>query len=461
MCTTDGVRIPLIAVADTDEIACTQGETVRVLFVTDNFPPETNAAASRVYERALYWVEAGHGVTVITCQPNFPFGKPYDGYRNRWLQVEQVNGIRVVRVKSYMAPNEGRIRRTLDFISFGISATVFGSFESRPDVVVATSPQFFSAIAGWLLSVVKRRPFVFELGDLWPASIKAVGVCRDGAALRAIEAVELFLYRRSAAVIALTEAFKKDLVGRSIPEEKVHVVRNGADLKRFRPQPRDERLADDLGLSGKFVVGYIGTHGMAHGMDKLLDLIESLEDRPDIRFLFVGAGAAKAKMVRDAEIRGLDNVVFVDSQPKTRIARYWSLCDVALVPLADRPVFSTVIPSKLFETMAMGVPVLFFGPRGEASSIVEDEGTGVVVAPPTVPVAAASLRRFADDPAFHGSMAAAALEASRSHSRALQAQQVLEVLSNAVEPHAGTAEAGRSERAMGFADDADAIHGEV
>jgi hypothetical protein len=152
---------------------------MHVLFLTENFPPETNAAATRVYERACYWIEAGHQVTVMTCAPNFPHGRLMDGYRNRWRQVEEMSGIRVVRVKSYIAANEGIVRRTLDFLSFMATAFFFGLFEKKPDVVVATSPQFFAAVGGWLLATCRRRPFVFELGDLWPASIIAVGAMKD------------------------------------------------------------------------------------------------------------------------------------------------------------------------------------------------------------------------------------------------------------------------------------------
>lgn len=403
---------------------------MKILFISDNFPPETNAAASRVYERALHWKSWGHDVTVLTCQPNFPFGKVYAGYRNRWFQREEMDGIHVVRVKTFMAANRGIIKRTLDFISFGLSASFFGAFLERPDIVVATSPQFFSAVAGWFVSRAKRRPFVFELGDLWPASIYAVGIFRGGHLLKLIEAIELFLYRQSAAVVALTASFKRDLMSRGIPGEKVHVVRNGVELTKFRPMRRDDRLCDELGLHGKFVVGYIGTHGMAHGMESVMEIVEAAQARDDVRFLFVGAGAAKERMVACARERGLGNVVFVEPQPKDQVRRYWSLCDVALIPLADRPLFATVIPSKLFEAMAVGVPVLYYGPAGETSAIVRAEECGTVVPPGKIAEAVADIARFADDVAFRQAAATASLVASRSHSRLRQAWEMLEVLAS-------------------------------
>src|SRR2546426_180895 len=147
---------------------------MRILFLSDNFPPEGNAPATRLYEHAIRWVRGGTEVTVVTCAPNFPEGKLFPGYRNAWRQVETVDGIRVVRVKTYISANEGFLRRTLDYLSFMVAGFVAGLFESRPHVVVATSPQFFSAVAGWALSAVRRLPFIFELRDLWPATIVAV-----------------------------------------------------------------------------------------------------------------------------------------------------------------------------------------------------------------------------------------------------------------------------------------------
>src|SRR5690242_6366337 len=204
---------------------------MKILFLTDNFPPERNAVARRVYERACYWVQWGHQVTVITSAPNFPDGRVFDGYRNAWRRVEAMNGIRVVRVKTFVAPNRGVFLRIADFLSFMIVAFVCGLFEERPDVVIATSPQFFTAVAGCALAAVRRLPWVFELADLWPESIGAVGAMRANFALRLMSRVELFLYRSALSVIALTNAFKRNLVGRGIDPGKIAVVINGADLR--------------------------------------------------------------------------------------------------------------------------------------------------------------------------------------------------------------------------------------
>jgi colanic acid biosynthesis glycosyl transferase WcaI len=401
---------------------------VNILFLTENFPPERNAAASRVFERAVYWVEAGHQVTVVTGAPNFPEGRLYPGYRNRWYQTEWMDGIRVVRVKTFVARNQGVALRTLDFASFMAASFVAGLFVSSCDVVVATSPQFLTAVAGWGLAAARRRPFVFELGDLWPASIAATGVMRDNLALRLVERLELFLYRKSAAVVALTGAFKADLTNRGIDPDTISVVLNGVDLRRYAPMPRDRALAAEHGLDGCFTVGYLGTHGLAHALERVLDAAAELEDDREIRFLLVGAGAARDRLVADAERRGLKNVVFVPAQPKERMPAFWSLCDVALVHLKDAPTFATVIPSKIFEAMAMGVPLLLAAPEGEAARLVRETGAGEVIPPETPTMLAAAVRRLKEDRALLTTLATRSRRAASGFSRERQAREMLAVL---------------------------------
>jgi colanic acid biosynthesis glycosyl transferase WcaI len=263
---------------------------VRILFLTENYPPETNAAASRVHERAVFWQRWGHHVTVLTTAPNFPQGRLFDGYRNRWWQRETLDGIEIIRVKTFITANQGVVLRTLDFLSFMVSAFVAGLFLRRPDVVVATSPQFFTAIGGWAIAALRRLPFVFELGDLWPRSIVAVGALRAGRIVDLLERIELFLYRRATTVVALTYAFKHDLVARGIPVGKIVVIRNGVDLARYRPRARDLERAKSLGVAGKFVVGYIGTHGLAHDLGNVLAAAERLSAERAVAFLLVGGG---------------------------------------------------------------------------------------------------------------------------------------------------------------------------
>jgi len=401
---------------------------MRILFLTENFPPETNAAATRVYERACYWAKWGHEVTILTCAPNFPGGKLFDGFENRWHQTEHMDGLRVVRVKTYMAANRGTLRRTLDFFSFMVSAFVAGLFEKRPDVIVSTSPQFFAAVGGWALAAVRRRPFVFELGDLWPASIVAVGAMRESLAIRWLEKLELFLYRRAASVVALTRAFKANLVSRHIPADKIAVVINGVDLWRYAPRPKDAALATEWGVTDKFVVGYVGTHGMAHGLRNVLDAAEALKDEIQLAFLLAGAGAERDALIADAAARGLENVVFMDPQPKEAMPAVWSLCNVALVHLRDSPAFAEVIPSKMFEAMGMGLPIILALPAGEASAILAADGAGLHVPAEDPTALAEAAKRLMNDHDLRDDIARQSLAAAPGHSREEQARQMLCVL---------------------------------
>jgi glycosyltransferase involved in cell wall biosynthesis len=401
---------------------------MNILFLSENFPPETNAAATRVHERACYWVKWGHRVTVITQAPNFPEGRLFPGYDNRWRRVEEVDGIRVVRVKTFIAPNRGVVRRTLDFLSFMATGIVAGLREPAADVVAATSPQFFAAVAGWLVAALRGRPFVFELGDLWPASIAAVGAMRPNVFLRLIERLELFLYGRAQAVAALTQSFKRNLVGRGVPSGKIAVVPNGVDVWRYGPGEPDQGLAAEWGLAGKFVVGYVGTHGMAHALTNVLDAAERLKADSGVRFLLVGAGAERRALIDEARRRDLANVVFMPPQPKQAMPAVWRLLDVALVHLKDDPLFAGVIPSKMFEAMASGVAVLLAAPEGEASRILSETGAGMAVRPGDPAALADAVRRLKDDPQTRRALAARGLAAAPGFSRERQARQMLAVL---------------------------------
>jgi glycosyltransferase involved in cell wall biosynthesis len=406
---------------------------MNILFLADNFPPERNAVASRVYERACYWVAWGHEVTVITSVPNFPDGKVFDGYRNRWYQLESVNGIRVVRVKTFVARNEGVFLRTLDFLSYMVAAFVAGLCQRRPDLVVATSPQFFAAVAGWAISVVHRLPFIMEIADLWPASISAVGIMKNNLVMRMLEKVELFLYRRSARIVALTPAFKEDLVKRGVPWDKIRVIINGVDLARYSPHTPNQEIMKELNLEGCFVVGYLGTLGMAHALHCVLDAAEVIQKaRPEVRFLLVGPGAVREGLMQDAKQRGLSNVIFVEPQPKERMPMYWSVCQVALVHLKNVSLFSTVIPSKIFEAMGMGVPTLIAAPEGEATAIVRETGAGVVVTAEEPDELVSAIVRLCEEPDRLRMLATKARIAAPLYSREEQARRTLVTLEEAI-----------------------------
>lgn len=352
---------------------------MHILFLTDNFPPEVNAPASRTFEHTREWVKVGHRVTVITCAPNFPKGKVFDGYHNRIWQSETIQGIRVIRVWSYITANDGFFLRIVDYISFMVMATIGSFLISKVDVVIGTSPQFFTACAGYMVSRFKRIPFVFELRDLWPESIKAVGAMSNSIILRILELIEVYLYRGADAIVPVTNSFKHHLIERGIAANKIHVITNGVDLSHFSAVCRDGELVKKLGLEDHFICGYIGTHGLAHGLETLLDSAEQLlrQGHSDVIFLLIGDGARKSSLKAEAKVRRITNVVFIDTVPKSEVIRYWGLLDLSIVHLRPNELFLNVIPSKIFESMAMGVPILH-GVPGESAGIVERETVGLV-----------------------------------------------------------------------------------
>jgi len=371
---------------------------MHILFLTDNFPPEGNAPATRTYEHARCWVALGHKVTVITCAPNFPEGKVYEGYKNSFYTKSDMDGIDVIRVKTFISSNEGFVLRILDFLSFMFSSFWAGLFQRKVDVIVATSPQFFTACSGWALSLFKRKKFVFELRDIWPASITAVGAMQGSVAINILEKIELFLYRQADLIVSVTNSFKRELGTRGIDTGKIEVVVNGVDLTKYAPvKIKTPKLAQQHDLQDKFVVGYIGTHGMAHALEHVIESAELLRDRPNIVFLFVGGGAAKDKLVELVESKNLSNVMFLPRQPKENMPGIWGLCDVALVSLRDAELFKTVIPSKIFESMGMGLPIVASIPTGEASDIITSANAGVIIKPETPMLLAQSIESLSLD----------------------------------------------------------------
>ena len=351
---------------------------MRIFFLTDNFPPEVNAPATRTFEHCQEWIKKGHQITVITCVPNFPHGKVYAGYKNKLYQSEVVNGIKVIRVWSYMSSNSGFTKRVLDYFSFACMSFIVGIFQKH-DVIIATSPQFFTTWSGWALSKVRRKPWIFELRDLWPESIKTVGAIKQGRVIDFLERIELGLYKSCDKVVAVTDAFKNNLITRGIKKDKIEVVTNGSNMELFYPREADTHLLNSLDLMGKFVVGYIGTHGMAHSLDFIIRSIAKVSD-PSIHFLFIGDGAMKSTIVKLSKELQLQNVSFVDPVSKEEVPRYLSIIDISLAPLKKDDNFKTVIPSKIFESSAMQKPTLL-GVQGQAQEILEKYGAGICFEP--------------------------------------------------------------------------------
>jgi glycosyltransferase involved in cell wall biosynthesis len=366
---------------------------MHILFLTHYFPPEVNAPASRTYENARKWVAEGHPVTVLTCVPNHPSGIPYPGYENRLYRWEELDGIRVLRVKTYLSANKGFLKRTLNYLSYMTSAILFSSLVRRVDVVISTSPQFFCGLSGYFVSSLKRCRWVLEIRDLWPESIIAVGAITNRHVIAFLEALETFMYRKADRIVTVTDYLKLHITRKNIDPNRISVIKNGADLERFRPLPRQNGFRDRHGLNGKFVASYIGTHGMAHGLGTIFRAAELLRDHRRIVFLLVGDGAERERLLREKEARNLDNILMLPQQEKSKMPEIIAASDVNLVLLRKGGLFKGAIPSKIFEAMAMERPVVL-GVDGECKEIVETGECGVCIEPESAEELANTLRRL-------------------------------------------------------------------
>ena len=351
---------------------------MKLLFLTDNFPPEVNAPATRTFEHCREWAKSGIDVTVITCFPNFPEGKLFKGYKNRLYKIEETEGIKVVRVFTYITANEGFLKRTIDYISFGVAAFIAGLFITT-DLIIATSPQFFAAVWARRLAFVKRKPWVMEVRDLWPETIKTVGAMKDNFVIRYLEKQEMRLYNSASHIITVTDTFKERISERGIKPDKISVVKNGANHSLYTLRNKNQKILSELVLDNKFIVGFIGTLGMAHKLDFIIEASEKIKD-PSIHFLFVGAGAEKKNLEKLVQKKKVKNATLLGMISKEAVPEYLSILDVSLITLKKCETFKTVIPSKIFESSAMGKPILL-GVDGEARRMIESYPAGLYFEP--------------------------------------------------------------------------------
>jgi glycosyltransferase involved in cell wall biosynthesis len=403
---------------------------MRILFLSHYFPPEVNAPATRTFDHCVRWARAGNEVTVVTCAPNCPLGVVRAGYRNRIRpQVEIVKGVRVVRVWTYLAPNAGTVRRTVNYLSYLASASWTCIRLPRPDVVVATSPQFFCGWAGVLVSWLKRAPLVLEIRDIWPESIKAVGAIRSRLLLRILGAMERAMYRCADHIVVVGEGYRRKVLEKADVADRLSIVTNGVDLPNDRPYPLPEIPDPD----GRFICTYVGTLGMAHGLEVVLKAARILKrkGRSDIRFYLVGDGAAREQLQRQAAQDGLNGlVVFTGQRPSDDIPAILARSQACLIHLKKCRLFEGVIPSKIFETMAMGRPIIM-GVRGEAREIVMQADAGVAMEPESPQSLVQAVEKLADDPQAASRLGRSArAHVARRYNRDLLAARFLRLLQN-------------------------------
>jgi glycosyltransferase involved in cell wall biosynthesis len=382
------------------------------------------APAARTYEHARHWAALGHDVTVICGKPNHPDGVIPERYRGTPLYRETIDGVKVMRVWLYATPNRGFFKRSISFMSFMCSSLFFGAFFARtPDLVVATSPQLLCALAGFVVATVKRRPFIFEVRDLWPKQIIDLGAVRSKTIIGLLKWVEMFLYRRARAVVTVAPATTEELARRGIPRDKLFTVTNGIDENFFVPRDRMQPLRQEQHWGDKIVVLYIGTHGLSQGLTTILDTAELLRERKDIQFVFVGTGAEREMLISRANAMRLENVQFLPMQSKERMPEFYNAADICLVPLKKRDYFRYNIPSKMFEVMACARPIVL-GIEGQAREILDAAQAGIAVPPEDVDAYAEAILRLAHDPDLRHRYGASGREYVVQHySRSVKAEE--------------------------------------
>jgi glycosyltransferase involved in cell wall biosynthesis len=354
---------------------------------------------------AREWSAGGHEVTVVTNFPNHPTGVIPEAYRGRSFAIESVFGLRVLRCRTYATPNRGFARRTVGHLVFMAQSVLQATpYLHGSDVLIASSPTLFSVVAAWLMARRLHAPFVFEVRDLWPAIFVELGVIRSPTLIGWLERLELFLYRRASAVVTVTRAFAEHIAQRGIGEATLHVIPNGVDLGAFQPGPADPAVRERLARGAPFLALYCGAHGISHALARVLDAAGRLRGEARIRIAFVGEGAEKDKLVARASELGLDNVSFHDSVPREQVAALYRSADVCLVPLRAVPLFRAFIPSKMFEILACGRPILA-SLEGEAAEILRESGAAIVVPPEDADALAAALARLASEPGLRSELA--------------------------------------------------------
>lgn len=354
---------------------------MRIVVISHYFPPEIGAPSARLYEMAKHWVELGNEVHVVTSFPNHPTGIIPEEYRGMKYMYEEMDGIHVYRNYVYATPNKGFIKKTLGHISFMFSSVLISMRKIKePDVIITSSPTFFSIFSGYWYSLRKKASFVLEIRDLWPAAMIELGVMKKGIITNILEKIELFFYRKSKKLIMVTKSFKENVVNRGIDSNKVHVITNGVNQELFYPKEKNKAIINKYNLEDKFIISYVGAHGISQNLSTILKVAKALEKEKDIQFLFVGEGAEKDKLKQIASEQVLHNVTFIDYQSKMMIPEFYNISDISLIPLKNIELFKTFIPSKMFELMACGVPIVA-SLEGEAADILNKSQAAEVVKP--------------------------------------------------------------------------------
>jgi len=371
---------------------------LRVTFLTHYFPPEVGPAQTRLHELAKRLIAAGETVTVVTGFPNYPAGEIFPGYRGKRLMEDSYDGIRVLRTWVFATRSRGFIGRLLNYFSFPVFSLLAVRKLGPTDIIYVQSPPLFTGLAALWFSRLKRAPYIFNVSDIWPQSAVELGVLRNRFAIRLAEWLERHIYRRASRITVPTPGILERLVARGVPREKIFLLTNGVDTAAYNVTSPDRELAQRLGLNGHKVFMYAGLHGLAQGLDVILEAAK-LTRNPDVLYVLVGDGADKAALVAKAQAEGISNVRFLPIQPTSTLPALLNLVYATVIPLRRLDLFKAALPSKLFDSMAAGRPIV--APLwGEAAALVEAAACGLVVEPEDARGVQEAVEKLAADPAL-------------------------------------------------------------
>jgi glycosyltransferase involved in cell wall biosynthesis len=371
---------------------------LRVTFLTHYFPPEVGPAQTRLHELAKRLIAAGETVTVVTGFPNYPAGEIFPGYRGKRLMEDSYDGIRVLRTWVFATRSRGFIGRLLNYFSFPVFSLLAVRKLGPTDIIYVQSPPLFTGLAALWFSRLKRAPYIFNVSDIWPQSAVELGVLRNRVAIRLAEWLERHIYRRASRITVPTPGILERLVARGVPREKIFLLTNGVDTAAYNVTSPDRELAQRLGLNGHKVFMYAGLHGLAQGLDVILEAAK-LTRNPDVLYVLVGDGADKAALVAKAQAEGISNVRFLPIQPTSTLPALLNLVYATVIPLRRLDLFKAALPSKLFDSMAAGRPIV--APLwGEAAALVEAAACGLVVEPEDARAVQEAVEKLAADPAL-------------------------------------------------------------
>ncbi|KYH35129.1 alpha-D-kanosaminyltransferase [Clostridium tepidiprofundi DSM 19306] len=354
---------------------------MKILFLTQYCPPEVGAPQNRIFEFAKQLKKFGHEVSILTAMPNYPKGEIFEGYKGKKVVQEEIDGIKIIRTSIYVSKEKTFTKRLKNYLSFTFSSVFTGTkYIENQDVVITESPPLFLGWSGYYISKKKKAKYVFNISDLWPESAVKLGMLHNKALIKMSTWLEEFCYKKADAVTCQTRGIVDNIVERGFEKSKVHLITNGVDTEFFNKKFRDNDFRKEIGVENKFAVCYAGIHGLAQGLEVIIDTAEKLRNYDDIQFVFVGDGPEKQKLMDMVAIKGLKNVTFLPVQAKVNMPRIIASMDATIIPLKKLDLFKGALPSKMFEALASELPIIL-AVEGEAEKLIKDANAGITVEP--------------------------------------------------------------------------------